>query len=84
MICTKQTMWKVGVGVLLAAAIAFAALPEFRAWILALSPVLLFLLCPLSMIFCMKMMNDKQCQTPGSDQQDKTSAAPANMDGKRS
>lgn len=84
MTCTRQTMWKVGIGVLLAAALAFAALPEFRAWILAVSPILLFLLCPLSMFFCMKMMNDKQCQMPSADQQNKTPATQPDADGKKS
>ncbi len=76
--CNKQTMWKAGFGLLVAGGVAYAALPEFRAWILAVSPVLLLLLCPLSMLFCMKMMNDKACQTSSSDKAGK--AAPSSPD----
>lgn len=55
--CNMKTMLKVGIGMLLIAGIAYVALPEFRTWILAASPTLLFLLCPVSMLLCMKMMH---------------------------
>lgn len=84
MTCAKQTMWKAGIGILLVAIVAFAALPEFRARILAASPLLLFLLCPLSMIFCMKMMNDKQCRKPDSEARDRASASRRGADSTRS
>lgn len=77
MMCNTKTMLKVGLGVLLVTGIAYAALPEFRDWILAASPTLLLLLCPLSMLFCMKMMhgqNGHSCQTPASPDKDQTAS----------
>jgi hypothetical protein len=69
--CTQQTMWKIGIGVLLVVIVGFTVLPGVRAWILAASPLLLILLCPLSMIFCMKMMNDKECNKPDAEERNK-------------
>lgn len=57
MACNMKTMLRVGLGMLLITGIAYAALPEFRDWILASSPILLFLLCPLSLLLMMTMMN---------------------------
>jgi hypothetical protein len=71
MMCNTKTMLKIGLVLLGIVGIAYAALPEFRTWILAASPSLLFLLCPLSMLFCMKMMhgqNGQSCATSGSEQ----------------
>lgn len=68
MTCNKQTMWKVGIGMLIVFGIAYAALPELRTWMLAAAPTLVFLLCPLSMLFAMKMMGGKQCETSRAEQ----------------
>lgn len=54
--CTK-TMLVWGAVVLAALAGAYFALPQFRALIVSAGPYLLFLLCPLSMLFMMKGMN---------------------------
>lgn len=69
MACNMKTMLKVGLGMLLVVGTAYAALPEFRDWILASSPILLFLLCPLSLLVMMSMMRGEtnqvgQVQTP--------------------
>lgn len=55
--CDTKTMIKVGVGIGAVLAVAYAMLPAFRALILASAPILLALICPLSMIFMMKSMN---------------------------
>ena len=67
MMCNKQTMIKTGIGLVAVVAIAYAALPQFRVFILGLSPFLLSLLCPLSMFFMMKGMasHQKQADEPG-------------------
>jgi hypothetical protein len=78
MMCNMKTILKVGVGMLFIAGLAYLALPEFRVWILAASPTLLFLICPISMLVCMKMMkgqNAQTCQVPASDAKDKTLTA---------
>jgi hypothetical protein len=54
MACCVKTMVKVGAGVLGAAVTAYLLLPEFRGVIVAVSPTLLFVLCPLSMLLCVK------------------------------
>jgi hypothetical protein len=58
--CYSKTMLFSGAGLLAAAAIAYAALPQFRSLVLGSVPSLLFLLCPLSMIFMTKGMNSHQ------------------------
>jgi len=81
--CSMKTMLKVGAGMLLVVGTAYLLFPGFRETIIALSPVLLFLLCPLSMFFCMKMMqgqNGQACQPAASDEQNKRQAAPATSD----
>lgn len=78
MMCNAKTMLKVGLGMLAVVGIAYAALPDFRTWILAASPTLLFLLCPISMLFCMKMMhgqNGQSCSTSNSEQKPSSSDA---------
>lgn len=70
--CTK-TMLTTGAVMLAALALAYAALPQFRTLVLSLGPSLLFLLCPLSMLFMMKGMNSKKDDhqsTPGNTVQD--------------
>ena len=60
--CTK-TMLTAGAIILAALALAYVALPQFRALVVSAGPYLLFLLCPLSMMFMMKGMqsnNDRQ------------------------
>ncbi len=56
MTCSKSTLLKtaliVGTGFLL----AYAGIPGFRAWLSASVPLLISLICPLSMLFCVKGM----------------------------
>jgi len=67
--CNMKTMLTTGIVLLVVLAGAYAALPQFRTLVLSLGPSLLFLLCPLSMIFMMKgMMSNKGDQrSPPSD-----------------
>lgn len=79
--CNTKTMLKIGLVMLAVVGVAYAVLPDFRDWILAASPTLLFLLCPLSMLFCMKMMhsqNGQSCAT--SDSEQKPQALSSNID----
>lgn len=62
MMCSAKTMFKVALGMLLVFGVAYIALPEVRVWLIAISPTLLFLVCPISMLLCMRMMN-KSCTT---------------------
>ena len=58
--CSAKTMLKVAAGLGLLAIAAYFTLPQFRAFIIGSLPLLLTLLCPLSMIFMMKSMNSQQ------------------------
>lgn len=84
MLCNTKTMLKVGLGLLLGTVIAYIALPDFRSMILAASPTLLFLLCPISMIFMMKMMMHDQkpqdCGTTVSDKKNEQLALANNIE----
>lgn len=66
MACNMNTMLKVGAGILAAAGTAYVVLPGFRELIISLLPTLIFLLCPLSMLFCMKKMQGQNGQSCGS------------------
>jgi hypothetical protein len=55
--CNSRTMLTVGLAMGLAAAIAYFTLPAAQAFILASAPVLLALICPISMLFMMKAMH---------------------------
>lgn len=57
--CTK-TMVVTGVALLAALALAYMALPQFRTLVVSAGPYLLFLLCPLSMLFMMKGMHSSK------------------------
>jgi hypothetical protein len=81
--CNVKTMLKTGLGMLLLAAIAYIALPDFRTWILAAAPFLLYLICPISMLFCMKMMsgqNGQSCQSPATKGEEQPAAVPNNTE----
>lgn len=54
--CTKTMVWLAG-GFAVVAATAYFTLPQMRDWVLASLPVLIVLLCPLSMLFMMKSMH---------------------------
>lgn len=59
MACNKSTMLKLALGMAALFLVTYAALPAFRTWLLSIAPLLLPLLCPLSMLFCMKGMSKK-------------------------
>lgn len=87
MVCNMKTMLKVGIGMLFFTGLAYAALPEFRTWILAASPTLLFLLCPISMLVCMKMMHGQHgqsCQSSAATQESPQSGTTSQVDVKAS
>lgn len=57
--CDLKTMLKVGAILAGVLAVGFFAFPQFRPIIIGLAPFALFALCPLSMIFMMGKMGDK-------------------------
>jgi hypothetical protein len=65
--CNTKTMFFTGAGLLAVFAIAYVTLPQFRGLVLSLGPSLLFLLCPLSMLFMMKSMNSQSDRTDAAD-----------------
>jgi hypothetical protein len=68
--CTK-TMLTTGAVAVAALVLAYAALPQFRLLIAAAGPYLLFLLCPLSMLFMMKGMQSNQEKLSSDTQLDR-------------
>ena len=55
--CDSKMMVKMAVGLSLALAVAYFALPAAKAFILASAPLLVALICPAAMLFMMKGMN---------------------------
>lgn len=55
--CDTRMMIKTGIGIATVLAIAYFTLPAARALVTASAPILLALICPLSMIFMMKGMS---------------------------
>jgi Protein of unknown function (DUF2933) len=60
--CDTKTMVKAATGLGLLAIIAYVALPQFRTFILSISPFLLALVCPLSMLIMMKGMSSSHAE----------------------
>jgi hypothetical protein len=60
--CSMKSMLKAGLGIVAVAGTAYVLFPQFRELIIALASTMVFLLCPLSMLFCMKMMKDRNGQ----------------------
>jgi len=56
MACNKSTLLKAALVLGVLSLTAYAAFPAVRAGFSSFSPLLLSLLCPLSMLFCMKGM----------------------------
>ncbi len=74
--CNMKTMITSGVVLLVALAGTYAALPQFRALVLSIGPTLLFLLCPLSMLFMiwsMRSSKDNDRSPPGDTTQERQS-----------
>jgi len=55
--CDMKTMLRTGLGLAAVAAVGYMAFPAARDLILAISPFLFLLLCPLMMFFMMKTMH---------------------------
>ncbi|MCT6720935.1 MAG: DUF2933 domain-containing protein [Roseateles sp.] len=55
--CDSKTLIKIAAGLGVALAVAYFALPASHGFIWAAAPFLLFLVCPIAMIFMMKSMN---------------------------
>lgn len=53
----KSTLIRLGIGAVIILAAAYVLFPAFQAWIVTAAPVLLLLLCPLMMVFCMRGMH---------------------------
>lgn len=75
MTCNKSTMLKLALGMAALFLVIYAALPGFRTWLLSIAPLLLPLLCPLSMLFCMKGMSKKPQETAAGSVESNTLAA---------
>jgi hypothetical protein len=57
--CNIRTMLKVAFAILVIAGMAYFVSPGLRTWIVEASPLLLFLICPISMFIAMKTMTGK-------------------------
>lgn len=57
MTCDKSTMLRLGIGAGIILLAAYVLFPAFQTWIAANALILLLLLCPLSMMFCMRGMH---------------------------
>jgi len=68
--CDMKMMLKAGLGLAAGVALAYAAFPAARELIMALSPALFLLICPLMMFFMMKGMHscheDHKAEKPQS------------------
>lgn len=64
MTCDKSTMVRLGIGAGIILVAAYVLFPAFQVWIAANALILLLLLCPLSMLFCMRGMHKT---TPAAD-----------------
>ncbi|MEO7854240.1 MAG: DUF2933 domain-containing protein [Rubrivivax sp.] len=60
MSCSVKTMLRTAGAIGLVAVIGYLAVPEARAFIVASAPVLIALICPVSMIVMMLMMNSSK------------------------
>ncbi len=76
--CDTNTMIKAGLGLGVLLALAYVALPAAHAFILASAPLLLVLLCPLSMIFMMKSMNSCHKENDKNTGEDKAHVSKQN------
>ena len=55
--CNSRTMLTVGLALGLAGTFAYFTIPAAQAFLLASAPLLVALICPISMLFMMKAMN---------------------------
>lgn len=70
--CTKH-MLVIGGALFAVGLVAYIGLPQFHAWIASASPLLIVLLCPLSMLFMMKgMHSETEHKAPSPEARDNT------------
>lgn len=55
--CDTNTMLKTAAGLAIVAGIVYFTVPAAQAFVLASAPLLVALICPISMLFMMRMMN---------------------------
>ncbi len=72
--CDMKTMLKGGLGLAVLVALVYATLPTAREWIVAASPFLFFLICPLMMLFMMKGM--QSCHSEHSGKKNEPAPTP--------
>ncbi len=73
--CNFKTMVKLTAGLGVILAVAYFALPEASAWLLASTPVLLALVCPVSMLAMMFAMKGKDNAADRKDERAKLDEA---------
>ncbi|MOA55530.1 hypothetical protein D3C78_1793420 [compost metagenome] len=59
----KSALVRLGIGAAVLLVAAYILFPAFQDWIVAVAPVLLLLLCPLMMVFCMRGMHSNTSTT---------------------
>lgn len=69
--CSIKTLIKIALGLVALLIAGYVIFPQSRAFITAIAPYLLFLTCPLAMVFMMKGMNTPQEKEKKPDQDDK-------------
>lgn len=71
--CNMKTIMKIGAGIIVLLAVAYAALPQVRPMIAGAFPLLLVLVCPLSMLLMMKGMHSDRQPASATPQTPRTS-----------
>ncbi|MGF6708710.1 DUF2933 domain-containing protein [Pseudomonas frederiksbergensis] len=74
----KSSMIRLGVGAAIILAAAYVLFPAFQTWIVAAAPLLLLLLCPLMMVFCMRGMHK---DAPTNDDTQEVKPTKRDLDG---
>ena len=65
--CSIKTLIKIALGLVAFLIAGYVIFPQSHAWIVTVAPYLLFLACPLAMVFMMKGMNTPQEKKPDQD-----------------
>lgn len=80
--CDTNMMIKIGIGTIAALTVVYFSVPAAHGWVVASAPILLALICPLSMIFMMLGMrsrnnneHDEKMEKPGTSTADRASAS---------
>ena len=75
--CNFKTMIRLTAGLGVILAVAYFALPEARAWLLASTPILLALVCPVAMLAMMFAMKGKDNTADSKEERAKLGEATA-------